>query len=554
MKAGFLMAEVYEKYVKEVVDENGNLIKIKINPSTNFNFSYDILDELAVQYPNDLALMWCNSCGDEKSLTFKQLSDLSNKAANFFKFCGVKKGDFVLLILKRHIEFWIIINALHKIGAVTIPATHMLTVDDLKYRLDFAKIKTAVFTTKSGVANKILEAKKKCSSLEILISVGDEVLGAFNFSKELEKFSEKFDRVQTCTSDPMLAYFTSGTAGLPKLVVHNYSYPLAHLVTAKYWQRAKPGKLHFTVSETGWGKAVWGKLYGQWMVRAVVMVYDFDKFVADELLATIEKFGVKTFCAPPTIYRFFIKKGLQGHNLSSLEYVTTAGEALESKIVAEFKRQTGLTIVSAFGQTETTAVLLGQLPVENKLSSLGKPSPLYDVVLMNEEGEQVKKSGEVGEICLRVEKEKGQIGLFSHYYGDEELNKYVYRQGVYHTGDSAYFDEDGYYFYVGRIDDIIKSSGYRIGPFEIESVLVAHPAVLECAVVGAFDETRGQVIRAIIVLTDFYEPSDELAREIQNFVKEKTAPYKYPRIVEFVKKLPKTISGKVKRRILRSNG
>lgn len=545
------MAEVYEKYVKEVVDEEGNLTEIKIKPSENFNFSYDILDEMAVRFPDDLALFWCDCENNEKTFTFKQMSELSNKAANFLISKGVKKGDFVLLILKRHCEFWIILNALHKIGAVAIPATHMLTVDDLKYRVDFANIKTVIFTTKNGVSDRVLEANASCSTLKTLISVGGVVDGAVNFSGELNGFSAEFKRVETNVSSPMLAYFTSGTTGLPKLVVHNYSYPLAHLVTAKYWQKAQVQKLHLTVSETGWGKAVWGKLYGQWMVRSVVMVYDFDKFIADDLLQIIGKYGVKTFCAPPTVYRFFIKKGLKGHNLSSLEYVTTAGEALESNIIAEFKRQTGLTIVSAFGQTETTAVLMGQAPVETKLGSLGRPSPLYDVLLINSRGKPVK-CGEIGEICLVSKKEEGQVGLFSSYYGDEELNDYVYRGGFYHTGDSAYFDEDGYYFYVGRIDDIIKSSGYRIGPFEIESVLVAHPAVLECAVVGVFDETRGQVIKAIIVLTDAYEPSDELVLEIQNFVKKKTAPYKYPRIVEFVEKLPKTISGKVKRHVLRA--
>ena len=545
------MAEVYEKYVDEVVDENGNLTKIKIHPTNNFNFAYDILDEIAIKTPDDLALFWCDCKNNEKSFTFKQMMDLTNRAANFLIHSGVKKGDFVMLILKRHFEFWIILNALHKIGAVAIPATHMLTLDDLKYRVDFAKIKSIIFLAKHEVAERVLEAKKSCNSLEILISVGGSVDGAVNFSQNFEGFSAEFDRIETNVSDPMLAYFTSGTTGFPKLVIHNYSYPLAHLVTAKYWQKAQTQKLHFTVSETGWGKAVWGKLYGQWMVRAVVMVYDFDKFDADELLRIIEKYGVTTFCAPPTVYRFFIKKGLKGHDLSSLKYVTTAGEALESSIISEFEQQTGLTIVAAFGQTETTAILMGQMPIATKLGSLGRPSPLYEVVLVDKAGNPVK-CGEIGEICLVHKKDDSQIGLFSSYYNDEPLNSFVNRGGLYHTGDSAYFDEDGYYFYVGRIDDIVKSSGYRIGPFEIESVLVAHPAVLECAVVGAFDETRGQVIKAIIVLTDSYKPSNALVEEIQNFVKQKTAPYKYPRIVEFVDKLPKTISGKVKRHILRT--
>ncbi len=545
------MKEVYEKYVEEVVDENGDLVGIEINPTKNFNFSYDILDEIARRVPNDLALVWCDVYGNEKKFSFGELSRLSNRAANFFVDCGVKKGDFVLVILKRHYEFWIVLNALHKLGAIVVPATHMLSVDDLEYRINFVGIKNIVFTTKSGVSEKVLEVKKSCKSLKNLICVGEKIEGTINFSEEFEKFSASFERVETKVDDPMLAYFTSGTVGQPKLVIHSFSYPLAHLVTAKYWQRVVPNGLHLTVSDTGWGKAVWGKMYGQWMVRAVVMVYDLEKFVADDLLRIIEKYEVKTFCAPPTVYRFFIKKGLVGYDLSSLKYVTTAGEALEVDIIREFRRLTGLTVVSAYGQTETTVVLMGQRVNEKKLGSLGKPSPLYDVVLINDDGNEAK-CGEVGEICVRPKKDGNQVGLFSKYYRDEQLNEFAYRGGLYHTGDSVYYDEDGYYFYVGRIDDIIKSSGYRIGPFEIESVLVEHPAVLECAVIGVSDEIRGQIIKAVVVLVDEYLPSEELKKELQNFVKQKTAPYKYPRLVEFVDSLPKTISGKVRRKMLKS--
>ncbi len=545
------MLEVYEKYVDEIVDSNGNLKKIKIKPTKNFNFSYDILDEIAKQHPNDLALVWCDVDGNEKRFTFQQISVLSTKAANMFKKIGISKGDFVLIVLKRHFTFWIVLNALHKIGAIALPATHMLTIDDLKYRINFANIKTAVFINKNEVAEKILNVRKCCKSLKNLICVGNKIEGTINFLETLYNYSDKIDPVKIDVANPMLAYFTSGTTGLPKLVIHNFSYPLAHIVTAKYWQRVKPQNLHLTVSDTGWAKAVWGKFYGQWMIRSPVMVYDFDKFIADDLLNIIEKFQVKTFCAPPTIYRFFIKKGLKSHNLSSLSYVTTAGEALEISIIKEFKKITGLTIVSAFGQTETTAILIGQSVNEDKLGSIGKPSPLYNVALLDEKGNSVKP-GEFGEICIKLNKENEnfQIGLFNSYYNDLKLNKFVNRGGFYHTGDAAYYDEDGYFYYIGRNDDVIKSSGYRIGPFEVESVLIHHPAVFECAVIGVKDDTRGQIIKAFIVLTNMFKPSEQLAEEIKNFVKQKTAPYKYPRLVEFVKTLPKTISGKIKRNVL----
>ena len=543
--------EVYSKYIKEKTDQNGNLVKIEINPTKNFNFSYDILDQLAKKFPNDLALVWCDNENNSKKLTFKQISHLSNKAANYLKHCGIKKGDFVLIILKRQLEFWIILNALHKIGAVAIPATHMLTIDDLKYRINFAKINSVIFTTQNNVSEKILEIQKICSDLKRLICIGEKTKNCFNFLFEYENFSEIFERNETYVTDPMIGYFTSGTTGMPKLVIHNFAYPLAHIVTAKYWQKAQAGKLHLTVSDTGWAKAIWGKMYGQWMVRAVVMVYDFDKFAAEDLLNIINKYKVKTFCAPPTVYRFFIKNdSFQKNNLPYLEYATTAGEALEIEIIKEFKQKTGLEIVTAFGQTETTPVLINQNINETKRGSLGKPSPIYEVTLLNKFGDEVT-CGEIGEICIKLKSNKNQIGLFNCYWNDENLNKFANRNGFYHTGDSAYFDKDGYYFYVGRIDDIIKSSGYRIGPFEIESVLVAHPAVLECAVVGVFDETRGQIIKAIVVLTENYAPSEELVLELQNFVKQRTAPYKYPRIIEFKPNLPKTISGKVKRKILK---
>ena len=542
------MGEVYERYFKECLNSEGGLDRVFINYPDNFNFGYDILDEIAKENPNDLALVWCDVFGKEKKITFKQMSDMSNRVANFFISHGVNYGDFVLIILKRNFEYWYVLNALHKIGATAIPATHMLSVLDLQYRIDFAKIKHIIFTMESGVGDRILEAAKNYSNIN-LFSVRGSVQGSVDVFSNIEQYSPNLERVQTYVKDDMLCYFTSGTSGNPKLVRHCYTYPLAHVITAKYWQKVKKKGLHLTVSDTGWGKAAWGKLYGQWMLRAAVMVYDYDKFVPIDMLKIIEKYRVNTFCAPPTVYRFFMKEvGLSGCNISSLEHVTTAGEPLSPEIINKFKEETGLEIMACFGQTETAVVTFNCCGI-HKVGSIGRPSPLYDVVLVNEHGNQVGE-GQEGEICIRVQ-EKYKVGLFTGYYNDSELNSRVLKDGLYHTGDVAICDADGYFWYVGRKDDIIKSSGYRIGPFEVESVLIKHPAVLECGVVGVRDALRGQVIKAIVVLTSSYSPSDELLKELQNFVKARTAPYKYPRIIEFVDELPKTISGKIKRRILR---
>lgn len=537
------------KYVNEEYDEKGLLKKFSLNIPDDFNFSYDIVDEMARLEPNKTAMVWCNEFGEEKVFTFADMKKYSDKTANFFKGLGIKKGDVVMLVLKRHYEFWFSIVALHKIGAITIPGTALLTTKDFEYRFNMAGIKAIVCTGEGEVCDFVDEAQKTSPSLKVKIVVRGKKEGWHSFTEGMEAASENWVRPQgaeaTKVTDEMLMYFTSGTSGMPKLVAHDYSYPLAHIVTAKHWHNVDPNGLHLTVAETGWGKAVWGKLYGQWIMEAAVFVYDFEKFNPSDLLEKIEKYKITTFCAPPTIYRFFIKEGMDGYDLSSLKYATTAGEALNPEVAKKFKEFTGLNLMEAFGQTEST-VLLGTLKgMEPKPGSMGKPSPLYDVDILDEDGNPVN-NGEVGEICVKVKSDR-QVGLFMGYYNDEERKKAVWHDGYYHTGDTAWRDEDGYYWYVGRTDDVIKSSGYRIGPFEIESALMEHPAVLECAVTGAPDPIRGQVVKATIVLTKKYKPSDELAKEIKDYVKHQTAPYKYPRIIEFVDSLPKTISGKIRR-------
>ena len=542
--------EVYEKYFKEQFDENGNLKNILINLPENFNFSYDILDEMAKQKPDSLALVWCDDFDNEKKITFKEMSEMVNRYANFFISKGVRYGDFVLIILKRNFEYWYVLNALCKIGAIAIPATHMLSVLDLKYRIDFVNLRHIVFTNHSDVKKNILLAVNKTKNKINLFSVRGSFENSINIDDEIYNFSKDFERIETKVKDPMICYFTSGTTGKPKLVQHDFSYPIAHIVTAKHWQKAISNGLHLTVSDTGWAKAAWGKIYGQWAVCCAVMVYDYDKFIPHNMLKIIEKYKVSTFCAPPTIYRFFMKEGILNYNISCLKYVTTAGEALNPEIIKQFKQKTGLEIMVGFGQSETAAVVFNFGGVNNKIGSIGKPSVLYDVLLLDE-NDNVVKENEKGEICIRLR--ENQIGLFIGYYNDDLANKLSIRNGIYHTGDVAFCDEDGYFWYVGRKDDIIKSSGYRIGPFEVESVLIEHPAVLECGVVGVYDEIRGQLVKANVVLTSGYKPSDALLKELQDFVKKRTAPYKYPRIIEFMDELPKTISGKIKRKILRKS-
>lgn len=543
------METLYKKFCKEKFDEKGELIDFEINCPSNFNFAYDVVDSLGKNYPDKIALRWCNVMGEKKDITFKEIMDLSNKAANFFISEGIKKGDKVMLMLKRHYEYWYVLLALHKIGAVAIPATHMLTYKDIVYRVESADVKAIVCTSENDVHNFILAAKDHCESLEKLYNVRKDLPGFIRLDKEIEKCSDNLKRIENSSEDPFLMYFTSGTTGYPKGVIHNYSYPLAHIITAVYWQNVQNNGLHLTVADTGWAKASWGKIYGQWLAGSAVMVYDFDKFIPKDLLGIIEKYKVTTFCAPPTIYRFLVKEELDKYDLSSLKYATSAGEAVNPEILKNFKEHTGLTIMEGFGQTESTLIIANLKGQKTKLGSIGRPTPLYDVKIVDDDGNE----SDYGEIVVVPRKDRKQYGIFCKYNKDDELYKEVWKNGVYHTKDIARRDEDGYFWYEGRKDDIIKSSGYRIGPFEVENVLMQHKSVLECAVTGVPDAIRGTVVKATVVLANKYLPTPELAKELQEFVKKNTAPYKYPRVVEFVSELPKTISGKTKRVDIKNN-
>ena len=557
---GFTMDEMqtvenlYKQYCTEGFDEHGVLNLFQLHCPDNFNFAYDVIDRFAQIEPDRRAMIWANTEGAERRFTFRDMSLASNRAANLFRAHGVKHGDRVLLVLKRHYEFWISILALHKLGAVAIPATNLLTKKDVEYRIQAAGISAAVCTATCEIAEYVDEAERElgCHLQAKFICRGQRD-GWLDLAEGMEASSDRLERVDTKVSDGMLLYFTSGTTGNPKMVLHSHRYALYHIPTARYWHCVDPKGIHLTVAETGWGKAAWGKLYGQWFTGTCLFVYDFDKFVPADLLAMIHKYQLTTFCAPPTIFRFLIKEGMDKEALASLKYVTTAGEALNDEVYNRFKEVTGLDLMEGFGQTES-ALLIGNLRgMKPRPGSMGKPSPLYNVDIVDEDCRSVEP-GVVGEIVVRPPKEGHFTGLFEGYYLDDERTAAAWENGVYHTGDTAYQDEDGYYWYVGRTDDVIKASGYRIGPFEVESVLMEHPAVLEVAVTGAPDPIRGQVVKATIVLTSQYQPSEELKKELQNHVKRTTAPYKYPRIIEFVPELPKTISGKIRRVELRQTG
>jgi acetyl-CoA synthetase len=544
------ITNIYQKFCTEAFDVQGVLSDFSVQCPDNFNFAYDVVDEIALHEPNRCAMVWCNTEGEEQTFTFGDIKRYSDKTAVMLAEHGVKQGDKVMLMLKRHYEFWFSILALHKLGAVVCPATHLLTPKDLVYRFEAGDIKAVICTLEGEVSDHVLEAAEQCPNVELLFGVRGQKEGFIDFAAELEAASETINRPDHSCYDDMLLFFTSGTTGNPKMVVHDFSYPLAHIITAKYWQNCNPDGLHLTVADTGWGKAVWGKLYGQWLMGAGVFVYDFEKFDPNALLNIIEQYRITTFCAPPTIFRFFVKEGMDGHDLSSLEYVTTAGEPLNPEIYNKFLKQTGLKLMEGFGQTETTLVAANLVGMQNKPGSFGTGSPLYDLDVIDTEGNTVP-AGVPGEIVLRLKDGGNQFGLFSNYYKDEDMSERACRGGVYHTGDVVCRDEDGYLWYVSRMDDVIKSSGYRIGPFEVESVLMEHPAVLECAITGIPHPVRGQVVKATIVLTSEYDPSEELKQEIQDFVKAATAPYKYPRVIEFVDEMPKTISGKIRRVALR---
>ncbi|WP_135611931.1 AMP-binding protein [Methanococcoides sp. AM1] len=546
------MSSFLEEYVSrtefESYDDYKENFKIKI--PENFNFAYDIVDRYAEEQPEKRALVWCDDDGEELIYNFRELKYYSDKAANLFRKYGIGKGDVVMLTLKGRYEFWICILALHKIGAVTLPATHMLTTKDVTYRIELAKIKMVVSADDEGLMGYIDEGHKGYEDVllhKAVLNVEKE--GWINFKKELEEASEDFTRPEgdeaTNNDDISLLYFSSGTTGLPKMVQHDFAYPLGHIITAKYWQNVMDDGLHLTVADSGWAKCVWGKLYGQWICGTAVFVYDYERFNAKNMLEKASKYGVTTFCAPPTIYRFLIKEDLSQYDFSSLEYCVVAGEPLNPEVYERFLEFTGLKLMEGFGQTESVVTIATYPWMEPKPGSMGKPSPEYDIQLLNLDG-KLCDSGEEGEIVINTSKGK-PVGLFAGYRADEEKTKATWHDGYYHTGDMAWKDEDGYFWFIGRSDDIIKSSGYKIGPFEVESALIEHPSVLECAITAVPDPVRGQIVKATIVLVKGYEASDELKKELQNHVKKATAPYKYPRAVEFVDELPKTISGKIRR-------
>lgn len=545
------IANFYKQFCTETFDDSGKLIDFEIHYPDNFNFAYDVIDKMAEIAPDRLALEWCNKAGDKASFTFGQMKELSDKTANVFLSHGIGKGDFVMTILKRHYEYWYVTLALHKIGAILIPATNMLTVKDMVYRINAANIKAIVCTNEGQVAEFATQAQAQCPQLEQLYLVREKREGFIPFTDEVEAASSELPRFENKATDLMAVYFTSGTTGEPKGVAHDYTYPLGHMITAKHWHCVQLDKLHITVAETGWAKTSWGKIYGQWLCGASLFVYDFDRFVAKDLLDRLVEYQVTTFCAPPTIYRFLVKEDLEKWDLSCIKHASTAGEALNFEIFKVFKEKTGLEIREAFGQTETTLIIGNLEGAQNRPGAMGLPSPAYDIRLVDADNNIITEPHTTGEIVILPPKSGKQVGLFSRYIGEESLYEHVWRGGFYHTGDTAYMDEDGYIWYVGRNDDIIKSSGYRIGPFEIESCLMENPAVLECAVTGVPSATRGYVVKATVVLAKGYEPSDELAKELQEYVKHQTAPYKYPRIVEFVDEMPKTISGKIQRQVIR---
>jgi len=538
---------ICEKFVETFEDENGALKDIKFKNTDTFNFGFDIVDEIADKYPDKLAMLHLDVNRTERRFTFKDIKRASNQVANYFASLGIGKGDKVMLVLKRHYQFWFCMVALHKLGAVAIPATNQLKEHDFEYRYNSAGVKAIVCTADGDTADIAEAAAKKCPQVEQLILVGGKKDGWHDFDSEYGFYTRKFVRTPDSSSgnDTALMFFTSGTTGNPKMAAHKHTYALGHFVTAKYWHCCERDGLHLTISDTGWGKSLWGKLYGQWLCEGAVFVYDFDRFDENDILPMFAKYNITTFCAPPTMLRMLIRGDLSKFDLSSIHHMTTAGEALNPEVFKQFKEATGLEIMEGFGQTETTLAIANLYGTTPKVGAMGKASPQFDIDIVDPDGNTVP-TGEVGEIVIHTDKEI-PCGLFKEYYLDDNKTKEAWHDDVYHTGDTAWRDEDGYFWYVGRVDDVIKSSGYRIGPFEIESVIMELPYVLECGVSAVPDDIRGQVVKASIVLTKGTEPTEELKKEIQNYVKSHTAPYKYPRVVVFRDELPKTISGKIQR-------
>ena len=540
---------IYQKFCTEIIDELGNLQKLTLEYPDNFNFGYDVVDAIADVSPNKKAIVWCNTENEEHVFTFSDVKRFSNQMANVFKDAGISRGDRVMLILKRHYEYWFAAVALHKLGAVMIPATHMLTVNDFVYRIKASNVKAIVCTPQNDVPKKIKSAINQTETSAKLWCIQSDIDGFENLTTTMETASSEFTRVETLATDPMLLYFTSGTTGYPKGVIHDHTYPLAHIVTAKYWQNAEDGGLHFTVAETGWAKASWGKIYGQWLIGSAVMVYDFDNFDPKQLTTIINRYGVTSFCAPPTVYRYLVRKCIP--DMPTLKHASTAGEKLAPDVFRKFTERTGLPLCEGYGQTETTLLIAnfnGKQPMEG---SMGTISPFYNIELRSKSGEPVAV-GEIGEVVIVPPKDKKQPGVFTAYLDNEEQYNYVWRDGVYHTGDAAYKDKNGFYWFHGRFDDIIKTGGFRVGPYEIENVLMEHPAVVECSVIGIPDTLRGQAIKAAIVLGPGYLPSKELELTIKDFCNQQLAEYKWIRIIEFVDEMPKTISGKIQKHVQRN--
>ena len=580
------MRYINERYVKEDYNEKGILTNFNLEYPDTFNFGYDVVDDIAIHDPSRRAMIWCNPEQEEHIFTFEDMKRWSDKTAHFLQDCGIKKGDLVMVILRRHYQFWFVATALHKLGAILVPATFMLKEHDLEYRINSAHIKALIATDVGDICEVCDNIDARCPSLETKIIVngggggltpldsegnfrldmvggpiGQELSGPENicaapairdgwidFNTSVREISEHFIRVDTSAKDPMIMYFSSGTSGHPKMVLHDSSYALAHLLTAKHWHNVVPDGVHFTIADTGWGKAVWGKFYGQWLMEACVLSYDYDRFSADEILSLIARYQLSTFCCPPTMYRLLMQADIDTYDLSSLVHLTTAGEALNPDIFDYWLEHTGLTMYEGFGQTETI-VSIGNLTNSSPRSgSMGKPVPLYDVEIQREDGSRCN-TGETGEICINIDPHPA--GVMIEYYADAQKTAEAMRDGWYHTGDTAWCDEDGYFWYVGRNDDVIKSSGYRIGPFEIESVLLEHTAVAECAITGVPDPMRGTAVKATVVLAEGYIASEALTKELQTWVKEQTAPYKFPRIIDYVEALPKTVNGKIRRTEIR---
>lgn len=554
MREGLYLASLLHKFVSRVEFDSYEDFRnnFRIIVPENFNFAYDVVDVYAEEQPDKIALVWCNDHGEERIFTFRDMKHWSDKAANLFRSYGIRKGDTVMLTLKSRYDFWICMIGLNKIGAVAIPSTHMLKAKDIVYRIKKANLKMVVCIIEDGVPEEVDLAHKELGDVDLIKAfVGREDQerdGWINFRRALADASPDFTRPvgeeATRNEDVLIAYFTSGTTGYPKMVKHDQTYPLGHILTAKYWQNVMDDGLHYTVADTGWAKCAWGKIYGQWIAGSAVFVYDYDRFDAGRMMEMLAKYRVTTFCAPPTIYRFMIKGDMSKYDFSTLKYAVTAGEPLNPSVYEKFLEVTGLRLMEGYGQTETVVTIANFPWMEPKPGSMGKPAPGFDIILLKDS--RPCEVGEEGEIVIRTDKGK-PIGLFIDYHLDPDRVRNTWHDGYYHTGDTAWVDEDGYIWFVGRTDDMIKTSGYRVGPFEVESALMTHPAVLECAITGVPDPIRGQVIKATVVLTKGYTPSEELKRELQEHVKRITAPYKYPRIVEFVEELPKTISGKIRR-------